>query len=174
MDKKKIIRLSVYVGLAVILIVAFIVINKKIDKNRLESFFVTANNGRYNIGFDSFEESGNKIDIKGWIFDIWGQTLNFGSALKVKILLKNENDEKDIIEVDTERYLRPELNDMFSAQIDLKYSGIEGLIKKSKLDMEHGNYEILVFYDPWDGDHGYYGIPSGYRIVNGQLIKPAE
>ena len=170
MEKKKVVKLSIYASIGVIIIIAFIVINKKIDEKRIDNFYVVPNDGRYNIGMDLFENTDGKISIKGWFIDNYINPGDFSSNTTIVMLLKNENDERDIFELSTGRFMRRDLNEKFQSTTDYSKAGIEAEVKSSKI--ENGSYEVLFFYDPWGSETGYFGIQSGYRIVNGELITP--
>lgn len=180
MSKKKkiilIIRISLLVIVAVGAVIGFKIVNEKITKKQAEEFTVQQNNGSYNIGIDELYVEGKELKIKGWCFIKNGRTIHFDENIKLAVILRNENDHSDLIRMTTDRYLRPELNEMFTPKsgVDYKYSGVEAEESVSRFDMEHGSYEVFVFYDIWDGDHGYYGITTDYKMVNGKLVNITE
>jgi hypothetical protein len=90
MEKKKVVKLSIYASIGVIIIIAFIVINKKIDEKRIDNFYVVPNDGRYNIGMDLFENTDGKMSIKGWFIDNYINPGDFSSNTTIVMLLKNQ------------------------------------------------------------------------------------
>lgn len=163
----------VTVSLVVIIVIGFLIVNLFINKNTIDNFEVRQNNGEYNIEIDSFEKKDGEILFKGWCFRPNEHPFDFNQKIKVALLLKNKNDERDIIQLTTDRQMRPELNDMFPSKTDYKYSGFSAVIKESQLE-KNGDYEILMFYDTWEGNHGLFGITTGYSLTNGELIKPVK
>ena len=173
MKKKwKIIR---FILLGIILaggIVGLIIVNKKIDQRRINSFTVIKNKGRYEIGFDAFIKESGKLNIGGWCFKINNSyVFDLRQNIIVQVVLRNKNDNKDIYFLDTKRCQRDELDEMFPYQTTRKYYGFTADISLDKLDLDKNDYDIYMFYNTVDGNKDVFGITCDYSIVDGELVK---
>ena len=170
--KLKIIR---FVLLGIILvggIIAFIIVNKKINDRRIANFDVIRNKGRYEIGFDNFAKENGKLSLSGWCFKIKNSyVFDLKQNIIVQVVLKNRNDKMDILFLDTERCERKELDEMFPFTTTRKYYGFNAEISLKKLDLENNVYDLLMYYNTVDGNKTVFGITSDYSIVNGELVK---
>ena len=163
----------VFVSIVAAIVIVFLIVNLVINKKTIDNFEVRQNNGEYSIEIDRFEKEGGELQFYGWCFKIGEHPFDFNQKIKVAMLLKNKNDDRDIIQLTTDRQMRPELNDWFPSNTDYKYSGFSAVIKESKLDKDT-EYEVLMFYDTWEGNHGLFGYTTGYSVKNGELIKPVK
>ena len=173
MKKKwKIIR---FILLGVILvggIVAIIIVNNKIDQRRIDNFKVIKNKGKYEIGFDTFKKENGKLYLEGWCFKYeHTRAFDLKQNIIVQVVLKNKNVKKDILFLDTERYIRDELDTMFDPQPTKKYSAFRAEVPLSKLDLDEKDYDILMFYNTVDGNKDVFGITTDYSIINGEMVK---
>ena len=173
MKKKwKIIR---FILLGVILvggIVAIIIVNNKIDQRRIDNFKVIKNKGKYEIGFDTFKKENGKLYLEGWCFKYeHTRAFDLKQNIIVQVVLKNKNVKKDILFLDTERYIRDELDTMFDPQPTKKYSAFRAEVPLSKLDLDEKDYDILMFYNTVDGNKDVFGITTGYSIIKGEMVK---
>ena len=174
-NKWKIIR---FILLGIILIcgvVGLIVVNKKIDQRRIDAFKVINNKNRFEIGFDNFQKEDGKLHIDGWCFK-WEHTRAFDlkQNIIVQVVLKNKKDKKDILFLETKRYQRDELDQMFDTPPTRKYSAFSAEVKLSKLDLGEKDYDILMFYNTVDNNKDIFGITTGYSIVGGELVRETE
>ena len=173
MKKKwKIIR---FILLGVILlggIIAMIIVNKKIDQRRIDSFKVVKNKGKYEIGFDTFKKEEDKLYIEGWCFKYeHTRAFDLNQNILVQVVLKNKEDKKDILFLDTERYIRDELDKMFDPNPTRKYSAFRAEVPLEELDLDEKDYDILMFYNTVDGNKDVFGITTDYSIINGEMVK---
>ena len=169
MKKKwKIIR---FILLGIILaggIVGLIIVNKKIDQRRINSFTVIKNKGRYEIGFDLFSKENGKLNIGGWCFKINNSyVFDLRQNIIVQVVLSN----KDIYFLDTKRCQRDELDEMFPYKTTRKYYGFTAEVSLSKLDLDEKDYDIYMYYNTKDGNKDVFGISCDYSIVGGELVK---
>lgn len=171
-NKFKIIR---FVFLGIVLtggIIAFIIVNKKINNKRIDSFTVINNKGRYEIGFDTFTKENGKLTIGGWCFKINNSyVFDLKQNILVQVVLRNKNDKKDILFLNTKRLQRDELDEMFPYKTTRKYYGFTAEVKLSKLDLDEKDYDILMYYNTKDIKTDVFGITSDYSIVGGELVK---
>lgn len=171
-NKFKIIR---FVFLGIVLVggvAAFIIVNKKINDKRIDSFTVINNKGRYEIGFDTFTKENGKLTIGGWCFKINNSyVFDLKQNILVQVVLRNKNDKKDILFLDTKRLQRDELDEMFPYKTTRKYYGFTAEVKLSKLDLDEKDYDILMYYNTKDVKTDVFGITSDYSIVGGELVK---
>ena len=173
MKKKwKIIR---FILLGVILlggIIAIIIVNNKIDQRRIDSFKVVKNKGKYEIGFDTFKKENGNLYIEGWCFKYeHTRAFDLNQNILVQVVLKNKNEKKDILFLETERYIRNELDTMFDPHPTRKYSAFRAEVSLDKLDLDEKDYDILMFYNTIDGNKDVFGITTDYSIINGEMVK---
>lgn len=173
MKKKwKIIR---FILLGVILvggIIAIIIVNNKIDQRRIDNFKVVKNKGKYEIGFDTFKKENGNLYIEGWCFKYeHTRAFDLNQNIIVQVVLKNKNDKKDILFLETKRYIRDELDKMFDPNPTRKYSAFRAEIPVDKLNLDEKDYDILMFYNTVDGNKDVFGITTGYSIIKGEMMK---
>ena len=171
-SKWKIIR---FILLGVILvggITAMIIVNNKIDQRRIDSFKVVKNKGKYEIGFDTFKKENGNLYIEGWCFKYeHTRAFDLNQNIIVQVVLKNKNEKKDILFLETKRYIRDELDTMFDPNPTRKYSAFRTEVPLDELDLDEKDYDILMFYNTVDGNKDVFGITTGYSIVKGEMVK---
>ena len=177
-NMKKKWKLIRFIFLGIILIggiIGLIIVNNKIDKRRIDNFKVINNKGRYEIGFDSFTKESGKLRIDGWCFKHeHTRAFDLKQYIIVQVVLKNKNDKKDILFLDTKRYQRDELDEMFETPPTRKYSAFYAEASLSKLDLDEKDYDIFMFYNTVDNNKDIFGITTGYSIIGGELVRETE
>ena len=118
--KTRIIRLSIEAGVFLVAVLALIIINKGINRNRRCSFILLEDSNAYAFQVDSAELESDDIVIKGWFFEVESirnvkQKVNKSNELGVLIYDINSDQEVKIdgslkprqgIECSVERYTR--------------------------------------------------------------------
>lgn len=143
--------------LAVILIVGFVLINKKIDKRQI---IMNENVKEYHFKNDSVKNDNGKLIFKGWCYRYNMNTpqLDEEAAKNFRVVLFDESaeinslDDLDaaMIVIDTVRTKRTDVNDTYGAsegyKYDYTYSGYEATVDISLLDLENKDYVIAYRY----------------------------
>lgn len=156
----------------VVMVAAFVLINKIIDNKRVTECVVKENNG-YNICVEKAEVDGSKLKLSGWCLRGGIDTMQLRESTKMQVILMNRADNSEKYFISTDIAIRNDVNEQYNDNYDHSYSGFEAEVRTSKIDLSEKDYEILIYYITWGGEeeYGVFGIRTGYSIVGGKLVR---
>ena len=182
---RKSFRITIEIGLFIVFLVAFVVINEQITDNKKNSFIVIQDSNNYSYQIENLIMNEDNIAIKGWFFEIKkvrNVELEVKEGSKIGIILYdlNCNNEGNIygsanakkgIKTTVRLNDRADINAYFKCEYDYSRCGFTAQINKSAIDMENGKYQIIIKPDEDDN----IGIISAY-LVDGKLcyVNPSD
>lgn len=187
--KKKSLRIALEVGMLIIIIVMFVLINEQIIDNKANSFFPRKDGNYYAYHIEKAFIDGDDLVIRGWFFElkkvrnIEQEVEDTEKKKKLGLLLYDLSSsvQKDLDGHDKQREgislevvpeKRNDIDEYFACEYDYSDCGFTARIRKTKINLNNGNYQIVVKTDAL----GEYGIPIEAYLVNGVLeyIKPDQ
>lgn len=159
------IQLIICVVLSTIVIIGFVILNSKIDKQELYDYTVTEDNNLINSIEDIIIDS-DKLILDGYAF-LLGKD---ASDTSVSLFLRNIFNGKEIW-LDTKKCNRTDVNLYFSSEYNYEYSGFRASIKDNKLNDDEC-YEIIINLNYNENGPGKVKktVSSNRFILNGQLF----
>lgn len=138
-------KLFICLVLCLIVLLSFIFVNKRIDKNKFREYKI-ANDIKLINSIESINIENDNIIISGYAY-----LLNISSRnSSISLFLNNIDNEEDIW-IDIEQVERLDVNSYFNSEYDYSYSGFIGNINKNKLNQDD-LYEIVINIDYYAND----------------------
>lgn len=148
-------------GIAIILIIGFVLINKQIDKRQA---ILNENVSDYKFHSDLVKVKDGILVLSGWCYRYNTDTPSLGTeqADNFTVVLFDENAELNTVEdldkasvyADTVRIERPDVYENYGEkegyQYDYTYSGYEASIEMSKIDIQNHDYVLAFRYGDKD------------------------
>ena len=159
MNKKKRNWIIGNVVAIVIIVVAFLIINIRMEQGYRQRFSLSADDAHYCYGIDSLEREGDLMKLKGWFFEL-------KSVQKTPRDVRSENGELliglipleeaivdarvegvPIMDMETIHEDRPDVNAYFSCEYDYSKCGFTATIDCDDLDLSTNAYRLAVKLD---------------------------
>ncbi len=185
-DKKRVLNIFLRVGLIILIVVFFFIINDIIDGKNKSSFRHIGNSNEFAYQVEDVRIENQQLIVEGWFFEL-KSVQNVPKDIEEKknlgIILYDLNTE-EISNVEgpsrkvkgmafsVERKKRLDINDYFKCEYDYSDCGFIAKLDVSGLDIEKGQYQIVFKPD----EYGIDGIQTDAFIENGKLsfVNPKE
>lgn len=181
MNNKKSLGIAAMIGVALISIIIFILINIDIDEKRRNSFVLAGDKNSCAYQVEKIDIEDEDLVITGWFFNLRkvsdvSQEINEVDDLGI-LLYDINNKETEIIydyvdianglECSVKRFERLDVNEFFKCEYDYTNCGFLARIKKENIDLKNGQYQII-----FKGNKNNYDndIQSNSYIDKGKLI----
>lgn len=177
--KRKALRISLEVGIVILLVIGFFIINEQIKDNNIVSFILGADNYTYAYQVEALEETEDSYVLKGWFFELGSPRNEMKVDYKKEkpsLLLYNLNEDsgtyvngeekpKKGIPLTVEWNYRHDVNEYFSCIFDYSYCGFEAKILKKYINIYEEEYQLVFKPD----EKGLKGEPANAYLANGKL-----
>jgi hypothetical protein len=144
LTKKNKIRFIIEAAVLLIMIIAFVIINKKISKNN-----ESKEKDGYNYYIDklAYDDEAGEIVISGWCIKDGIPCPDESSRPNFKILLAKDGNRDNSIEIPVTSYERPDVQKAYGNEsIDYTFSGFKGSLKADS-SVKENKYRVLIQYD---------------------------
>lgn len=181
MAKKKALKIALEIGIMLVIVVAFVLINEQVTENNKCSFVPKADSFYYAYQIEDVIISENDLILKGWFFEleeVRGKRKEDDSVnKKMGVLLYDLSDKEAVnngegkkttgISLNVEYTDRYDVNEYFECDYDYSKSGFVARIDMGLLDLMNKEYQIVLKPE----SEGKDGILTSCYIYRGQLNR---
>ena len=159
MNKKKRNRIIGNVVAIVIIVVAFLIINRRIEQGYRQRFSLSADDAHYCYGIDSLEREGDLLKLKGWFFELKsvqkkpqdvrsenGELL-LGLIPLDEAIVNTKVEDAIVMNIERKHEDRPDVNEYFLCEYDYSKCGFTATIDCNDIDLESNSYRIAIKAD---------------------------
>lgn len=177
--KAKVVRITVEIGIVIIICIILFIVNEQINDNRNNSFLPVEDSNAYVYQVEKVYENEDDYVIQGWFIElkkVKNKERDVTSDKNLAVILYDIEAErpKDLdgnlkpaegINLRVEHTVRNDVNEYFKCEYDYSNCGFLARIKKSDICLENRCYRV-VFKLRGEDDKG---ILSSFYLANGQI-----